>query len=126
MDIQSATRSYEKWLTGQTALVRPDLRLKHDRMRESPFVFLRATFYRWIRECPRICRRAYDAKTVLSVGNLHVENYRTWVDLEGRLVWGVNDVNEAAMLPYTNDRILLTGNNALKKRLANSALPLRD
>jgi uncharacterized protein (DUF2252 family) len=43
----------------------------------------------------------------LGVGDLHVENYGTWRDAEGRLVWGINDFDEACRLPYTNDLIRL-------------------
>src|SRR5262249_8298340 len=41
------------------------------------------------------------------VGDLHVENFGTWRDSEGRLIWGINDFDEAARLPYTNDLIRL-------------------
>ena len=37
------------------------------------------------------------------VGDLHVENYGTWRDAEGRLVCGNNDFDETCPLPYTND-----------------------
>jgi hypothetical protein len=53
---------------------------------------------------------------VLAVGDLHVENFGTWRDAEGRLVWGVNDFDEAWPLPYTNDLV----------RLATSALVAID
>jgi hypothetical protein len=46
------------------------------------------------------------------VGDLHVENFGTWRDIEGRLIWGINDFDEAWRMPYTNDLI----------RLATSAL----
>jgi len=36
---------------------------------------------------------------VLAVGDLHVENFGTWRDAEGRLIWGVNDFDEAWRLP---------------------------
>ncbi|HEV3196668.1 MAG TPA: DUF2252 family protein, partial [Bryobacteraceae bacterium] len=49
---------------------------------------------------------------VLAVGDLHVENFGTWRDIEGRLIWGINDFDEAWRMPYTNDLI----------RLATSAL----
>src|SRR5262249_30395755 len=44
---------------------------------------------------------------VLAVGDLHVENFGTWRDSDGRLVWGVNDFDEADDLPYTNDLVRL-------------------
>jgi hypothetical protein len=44
---------------------------------------------------------------VLAVGDLHVENYGTWRDAEGRLVWGVNDFDEAYRMPFTFDLVRL-------------------
>ena len=32
---------------------------------------------------------------VLAVGDLHTENFGTWRDAEGRLIWGINDFDEA-------------------------------
>src|SRR5229473_3954056 len=112
MDILEATRAYERWLSRHTPIVGPDLALKHRRMAESPFVFLRGTFYRWMQLWPEVCADLRGSPRVLAVGDLHVENFGTWRDIEGRLVWGVNDVDEASRLPYTVD---LT-------RLATSAL----
>lgn len=112
MDILQATRSYEAWLARHTSPVRADLRAKHERMAESPFIFLRGTFYRWIQQWPDECPALQKAPRVLSVGDLHVENFGTWRDIEGRLVWGVNDVDEACVLPYGQDLV----------RLATSAL----
>ncbi len=81
-------------------------------MAEAAFPFLRATFYRWMQIWPEICPDLAKAPRVLGVGDLHVENFGTWRDVEGRLVWGVNDFDEAATLPFTNDLV----------RLATSAL----
>jgi hypothetical protein len=125
MDIRTATTLYEKWLASRTAVVRADLQLKHERMRQSPFVFLRATYYRWSSECPRVCRKIYDGARVLSVGDLHVENFGTWRDREGRLVWGVNDVDEAGALPFTNDLIRLATSAVLAERDGALTMPLR-
>src|SRR5262249_20118319 len=38
---------------------------------------------------------------------LHVENYGSSRDAEGRLVWGINDFDEAGPPPYTNDLVRL-------------------
>jgi uncharacterized protein (DUF2252 family) len=40
MNIHDATRSYEQWMGQHLAVVRRDLVRKHERMAESPFVFL--------------------------------------------------------------------------------------
>jgi hypothetical protein len=107
MDIKKATKAYEAWLGGRIPLIDADLRLKHQRMAQSPFPFLRATFYRWVQLWPQICPELVNAPGVLGVGDLHVENFGTWRDGEGRLIWGVNDFDEVASLPYTNDLVRL-------------------
>jgi uncharacterized protein DUF2252 len=107
MNIVKATHRFEDWLGRHTTLVQPDIRLKHQRMAEAVFPFLRATFYRWIQVWPEVCPGLVKAPSVLAVGDLHVENFGTWRDVEGRLVWGVNDFDEAAILPYTNDLVRL-------------------
>jgi uncharacterized protein DUF2252 len=107
MNIVKATHRFEEWLSRHTTLVQPDLRLKHQRMAEAVFPFLRATFYRWMQVWPEVCPDLAKAPRVLAVGDLHVENFGTWRDIEGRLVWGVNDFDEAAVLPYTIDLVRL-------------------
>ena len=107
MNIVKATYRYEEWLGRHTALVQPDLRLKHRQMAEAVFPFLRATFYRWMQVWPEVCAELAKAPRVLAVGDLHVENFGTWRDVEGRLVWGVNDFDEAAVLPHTIDLVRL-------------------
>jgi hypothetical protein len=105
--ISKATRKFENWLSKRATLVMPDLDLKHKVMAEDPFSFLRGTFYRWAQVWERLCPDLARAPEVLAVGDLHVENFGTWRDGEGRLVWGVNDFDEAYPMPYTNDLIRL-------------------
>ncbi len=124
--IKAATDRFENWLTTQTEIVRMDLIRKHERMSESPFVFLRGTFYRWIEQWPEVCASLADAPRILSVGDLHVENFGTWRDVEGRLVWGVNDVDEAGVMAYTNDLVRLATSARLAVRACHLRLPLRD
>ncbi len=76
-------------------------------MRESAFLFLRATFYRWAQLWPQVCADLAAAPKALAVGDLHVENFGTWRDAEGRLIWGINDFDEAWPLAYTNDLVRL-------------------
>jgi len=90
MNIIEATSRYERWLAGRLPLMRSDLQLKHRRMALDPFSFLRASFYRWAQLWPQQCPSLASAPPVLGVGDLHVENFGTWRDEEGRLVWGVN------------------------------------
>jgi hypothetical protein len=107
MNIRQASSQYESWLAAHLRLLPADLRYKHQRMREDPFPFLRATYYRWAQVWPEVCCKFGLGPRVLSVGDLHVENFGTWRDTDGRLVWGVNDFDEAYPLPYTNDLVRL-------------------
>lgn len=107
MNVVKATRQFEDWLGQRTDLVKKDLRLKHTSMKAEVFPFLRATYYRWAQIWPKVCPELAKAPTVLAVGDLHVENFGTWRDVEGRLIWGVNDFDEAHPLAYTNDLVRL-------------------
>src|SRR5664280_242574 len=107
LNIESATASYEGWMRSCTAVVASDLRSKHEQMKESPFQFLRGTFYRWAQLWPSICAQLCDAPKVLAVGDLHVNSFGTWRDAEGRLCWGVDDFDESYPLAYTNDIVRL-------------------
>src|SRR5262245_33351848 len=95
-------------------------------MAESPFVLLRGTFYRWMQLWPTICATLAEAPAIPSVGDLHVDNFGTWRDTEGRLIWGVNDVDEACELAYTNDLVRLATSAILAKRHGHFQLTVRD
>ena len=99
--------AYEKWLRRRLVLLPADLRRKREKTRRTPFAFFRGTFFRWVEVWPHRCPEVVDAPRVLSVGDTHVENFGTWRDGDGRLAWGVNDFDEAANLPYTNDLVRL-------------------
>lgn len=105
--IGECTKSYEAWLSSHIPLLAGDLKSKHAQMKEALFPFLRATYYRWAQVWPEVCSDLLSAAETLSVGDLHVENFGTWRDTDGRLVWGVNDFDEASWLPYTNDLVRL-------------------
>jgi hypothetical protein len=107
MTIQQATQDYERWLAGSLEIVPEDLAAKHERVSEAVFLFLRATYYRWAQLFPHLCKELGRAPQVLAVGDLHVENFGTWRDAEGRLVWGINDFDETWRLPYVHDLVRL-------------------
>src|SRR5579862_2149743 len=117
MKIGKATRSYEDWLGKHLRIVPRDLQYKHEAMATSPFIFFRGTFYRWA-QCWRECAGDLaNAPEVLAVGDLHVENFGTWRDTEGRLVWGVNDLDEVCRLPYVHDLVRLAASATLALRM---------
>jgi len=107
MDILTATKDFEKWVSRWTHVVKSQLTDKHKQMAESPVQFLRGTFYRWTQLFPEICQELRKAPTVLSVGDLHIASFGTWRDGFGRLIWGIDDFDEAHPLAYANDLVRL-------------------
>jgi len=99
--------AYERWLRKRCDVVETDLQAKHVRMRRSAFDFLRATYFRWARRIETVCPGFDAAPKALCVGDTHVENFGTWRDAQARLVWGVNDFDEAATMPYPYDLVRL-------------------
>src|ERR1043165_1861764 len=111
MDIIVSVRRYEKWLArcldGDIKL--DDIAEKHRKMAVGPFPFLRGTYWRWAETIyePKVCPQLEQAPQVLCVGDIHIENFGTWRDADGRLIWGVNDFDEAAVMPYLHDLVRL-------------------
>jgi hypothetical protein len=117
-DIVRSTADYEAWTASCIAIVRPDLDRKHEQMRLDPFAFFRGTFYRWAELWPRICPDLEAGPHILCVGDLHVENFGVWRDAEGRLVWGVNDFDEACDAAATVDLVRLMASVMLARDAA--------
>jgi hypothetical protein len=115
MDILLSTQSYEAFLRSELGdeVVEEGLREKRREMREGAFPFLRATYWRWAETITAIAPDLLEAPTVLAIGDIHLENFGTWRDADGRLVWGVNDYDEAAEMPYTLDLLRLATSGLL-------------
>ncbi len=113
MNIVAATKAYESWAAKRIDLVASDIGLKHRYMARASFPFMRATFYRWAMIWPEACPELDAAPAVLAVGDLHIENFGTWRDGEGRLIWGINDFDEAFAMPYTIDLVRLAASALL-------------
>jgi hypothetical protein len=128
MNIVDSTSDYEGWLGKMTDVQRSAIARKHDEMRKGPFPLLRATFYRWVKHwqvlCPELDSR--DQDVLLSVGDLHVENFGIWLDSRQRLVWGINDFDEACELPFTSDLARLAASIALAAETRQILAPLRE
>jgi Uncharacterized protein conserved in bacteria (DUF2252) len=123
VDVREATVRYERWLGGHLRLVARDLELKHARMSGAIFPFFRGTFYRWCQTWLELAPAEARLARVRAVGDLHVENFGTWRDLEGRLVWGINDFDEATRLPWSQDLVRLAASAHLA--IADEHLHLR-
>ena len=126
MNVVKSTRQFEAWLAQRTHIDQKDLRLKHTNMKADIFMFLRATYYRWAQLWPQLCPDLAQAPHVLAVGDLHVENFGTWRDVEGRLIWGVNDFDEAHPMSYANDLVRLAVSAHLASEAGHLALKEKD
>lgn len=126
MNVVKATHHFEDWLSQRTPIVKKDLRLKHANMKVDVFPFLRATYYRWAQLWPEVCPDLAKAPHVLAVGDLHVENFGTWRDIEGRLIWGVNDFDEVHSLSYANDLVRLAASAHLASEAGHLPLDRKD
>ena len=125
-DIREVTASYEAWMRSCATVIQSDLRLKHEQMKESPLGFLRGTFYRWAQLWPSVCANLCHAPKVLAVGDLHVNSFGTWRDVEGRLCWGVDDFDEAYPLAYTNDLVRLAASMKIVIDAEGLSIKLKD
>ncbi len=109
MNIIESTAAYETALSDGTKLDEDGLKMKRAAMAKEDFSFLRATYYRWVELFEEHCADLADSgPLLLGVGDLHVQNFGTWRDSEGRLVWGVDDFDEAdEALPMASDLVRL-------------------
>jgi hypothetical protein len=123
MKVREATKAYEEFLHASLPVVEADLDYKHKQMAAAVFPFLRATFYRWADIFRESCVDLVQAPKLLAVGDLHVENFGTWRDVEGRLIWGVNDFDEAQEMPYTIDLVRLATSALLAAEESKIPLP---
>jgi hypothetical protein len=122
MSIITDVKDYEKWLAGHCTIVPDGLKKKHARMADDAFDFFRATCFRFAKQLdswlPAFRRQSFaESLHVPSTGDSHIENWGTWRDGEGRLVWGVNDFDESAILPYAYDLLRLATSAELAPNL---------
>lgn len=124
ISLADSKSTFEAWLTRKLGdqIVAEDLSEKRQIMASSPFVFLRGSYWRWAETIFDVCPEVESAPAVLAVGDVHLENFGTWRDAEGRLVWGVNDYDEAASMPYTLDLVRLAASIALAEDMRKGHL----
>jgi hypothetical protein len=125
-DFLEATRSYERWRASRIPVVSDDLALKHERLATSPFVLLRGTYHRFLQRLRTLLPELADAPVTIVVGDLHVENFGRCRDRDGRIAWGVNDLDEIDVLPYTIDLVWLATSALLAVRASHFTLDQHD
>lgn len=111
--LRVVTERYEAWRSRRIPVVPEDLATKHAEMGLSAFRLLRGTVYRFHQQFRSLLPELASAPAVVSVGDLHVENFGTWRDRDARLAWGVNDFDEIDLLPYPLDLVRLAASAAL-------------
>jgi Uncharacterized protein conserved in bacteria (DUF2252) len=116
-DIVQSTADFESWLRKQINLRDDHLQAKHDKMAEQLFEFFRATFYRWCERWNDACTEWARAESVVAVGDLHIQNFGSWRDGRGRLIWGFNDYDEAATLSFAMDLVRLAASGELASEI---------
>jgi hypothetical protein len=109
----AVTAAYERWRASRIPTVEADLECKHEKLASSPFTLLRGTYYRFLDRFGALLPDVAAAPNTIAVGDLHVENFGTWRDRDGRLAWGVNDFDEIDVLPYTIDLVRLATSASL-------------
>src|SRR6266404_7233920 len=107
MNVVQATREFEAWIGHRVSIVPDQLTDKHSQMAKDSIQFLRGTFYRWIQLFPAVCPDLAKSVNVLAAGDLHIASFGTWRDEFGRLIWGVDDFDEAYPLSYASDLVRL-------------------
>lgn len=114
MDIVASTELYEtQFLARHTQIVQADLDKKYADMASDPFLFYRAAAYQRISRFPEVCPELSDLPQVLAVIDLHVDNYGTYRDHEGRLIWAINDFDEVFPYAFAVDLVMLAASAKL-------------
>jgi hypothetical protein len=129
-----STSGYEDYLRNELGqeVVEDGLAEKREEMTKAAFSFLRASYWRWAETVLIVVPELAEAPRVLAVGDIHLENFGTWRDADGRLIWGVNDYDEAADMPYVLDLLrlatsaLLASSKAQREAVEDIADPLLD
>jgi hypothetical protein len=116
--------AYEEWCDRAISSDPAARREKHTRMAASAFAFLRGSYPVWLDRFATDA--AHDAPPVpLGVGDLHVENFGTWLAPAGE-AFGVNDYDETGPVPFTNDLVRLATSAVLAVRAGHLRLGPKD
>jgi hypothetical protein len=116
--------AYEEWCDRAIPSDPAARREKHTRMAASAFAFLRGSYPVWLDRFAT--DTAHNAPPVpLGVGDLHVENFGTWLAPAGE-AFGVNDYDETGPVPFTNDVVRLATSAVLAVRAGHLGLDPKD
>jgi hypothetical protein len=125
-DIVAVTDEYEAWLRTRITVDEADLTAKHSELASTPLRFLRGTYYYWLTRMPVLAPTLTAAPAVPLVGDLHAENFGTWLDSHGVSRWGVNDLDELGRGPYPIDLVRLATSCVLSPHVAVDSADICD
>jgi hypothetical protein len=108
LDPLKMARQHERWLGERGCLVRTDLDLRAALMRRQPLDFMQGGLYMFAARWPQLPAMLVGAPSTVVAGDAHPHNFGTWLDAEGRLCFGLFDLDEASCAPYTADLVRLT------------------
>jgi hypothetical protein len=120
-DVIEQTHAYEEWLAAAIPVVATDLVAKHAQMAGSIVRFLRGSYYLWLDHMFTLLPDLMTAPAVPAIGDLHIENFGTWRDLNRVQRWGVNDFDDAGRASYAIDLVRLATSAAVAPHLALEA-----
>ncbi|TDW22396.1 DUF2252 family protein [Kribbella kalugense] len=118
VDPVAVTAAYEAWLGERIPGVPEDLELKHRTLAADPARFLRGTYYLWLERAAELVPSLFDGPQVPAVGDLHVQNFGTWLDRHRVRRWGVNDFDELAWGTPALDLVRLAVSAVLTPQVA--------
>ena len=120
-DVVKKYTAYERWVDEQVEISRRGRADKHALMAADLFRFFRGSYALWAWRVQQLHKPA-PGPVIDMVGDLHIENFGTWRDVEDRTVWGVNDLDEADRGPAAQDLARL----AVSVQLADGRLSGHD
>ena len=80
------------------------LAMKYQKMRASPFAFLRATCHLFYQRLS-VQERLKESPLVWACGDLHLENFGSYKGSNGQVYFDLNDFDEAALAPVSWDLV---------------------
>ncbi|HET9073366.1 MAG TPA: DUF2252 family protein [Solirubrobacteraceae bacterium] len=98
---------YEHWRGRRIPLDGEELEAKYREMAESPQAFARGDLPCFMDHLARELPQLLEAPRVICAGDLQPEAFGTWRDRAGRLVWGIDLLDEVDLLPYPADLLRL-------------------
>jgi len=107
----------ERWLLDdlrEDAQAAPHaIRLKLDKLARDPFAFFRGTLPEYVRVLSRERRNTLSSARGLVTGDLHLENFGTYLGEHGEVAFDLNDFDEVTLAPLVIDLRRLAASAAL-------------